>query len=192
MGLRERLWGIPKKWFLFGIPLGAFIAFVIGMMATVSFDVGMQMTNTEEFCTSCHEMQIPYKEFKTTTHFSSPSGVQASCSDCHVPKEFIPKMIRKVEAAREVYHTVLGTFDTPEKFNAHRREMAERVWTRMHDNDSQACRNCHNTQRWVLEDQSRTAQKKHGQARKDRRVVKGQEAETCIDCHKGEAHELPD
>ena len=100
----------------------------------ISFDVVLHATSTEKFCTSCHEMaENPLVQAEKTLHFQNASGVHASCSDCHVPKEFVPKMIRKVEAAREVWGTLTGIIDTPEKYAAHAPAMKQRELDRLPD-----------------------------------------------------------
>ncbi len=94
--------------------------FIVGVGSVIAFEFGMYATNTEEFCTSCHEMRDnPGMLLKGTTHFKNKSGVRPTCSDCHVPREFVPKMIRKIQASREVWGKLLGVIDTPEKYAAH-------------------------------------------------------------------------
>ncbi|WP_133545757.1 cytochrome c3 family protein [Mesocricetibacter intestinalis] len=144
---------------------------------------GLEATSTEEFCSSCH-MNDVVPEYRQTVHYSNRSGVKAACSDCHLPHEFVPKWTRKIQAANEVYAYVTGKVDTKEKFEAHRLEMAQREWARMKANDSQECRNCHNFDDMDFTQQKRVAADMHTLAQ--------QEGKTCIDCHKGIAHHLPD
>ena len=162
---------------------------IIGMFAGIifwgGFNTALEMTNTMEFCLSCHEMKNnPYAEYQDTIHFKNPSGVQVTCADCHVPRPWVYKVIRKIKASRELWYKATGKIDTPEKFNAHRWELANRVWDSMKASDSRECRNCHSFESMDLSEQDRSARKKHGRA-----VDQG---ETCIDCHTGIAHELPD
>ena len=103
-----------------------------GILFWGGFNWALEATNSMEFCISCHEMRdTVYKELQTTIHFKNRSGVTAKCSDCHVPHEWFYKMRRKIQASNEVLHKVLGTIDTPEKFETHRLELAERVWASM-------------------------------------------------------------
>lgn len=156
-----------------------------GIIFWGGFNTAMELTNTMQFCTSCHEMNDnPYLEYQESDHFKNTSGVQATCSDCHVPRPWIYKVIRKIKASSELYHKALGTIDTPEKFNEHRWKMANRVWDTMKATDSRECRNCHAFNTMDLSEQDRSARKKHSRA-----IDQGK---TCIDCHKGIAHELPD
>ena len=160
------------------------LLFLAGIVFAGLFNAGLAYTNTMEFCTSCHTMQTPFNEYKERTHYKNAAGVQATCADCHVPKPFVPKMIAKVIATKDLYHEIVGTIDTPEKYQAHKWDMASRVWAKMKANDSRECRACHDFRDMDLTEQSRSARSKHGNAED-----KGQ---TCIDCHKGVAHEEPD
>ncbi len=159
------------------------LVFAAGLVGAGLFNMGLSATNTTEFCTSCHSMKTNLEEYQETWHWQNPSGVRPGCADCHVPKEFGPKMLAKVMAAKDVYHEIMGTIDTPEKYEAHRWDMANRVWDKMKANDSRECRTCHEWDQMALDEQGRMARRKHGRAR--------DEGETCIDCHQGIAHELP-
>ena len=157
------------------------IGILIGIGGLFAFDATMHATSTDAFCTSCHEMaDSPLAQLEKTHHYQNASGVTASCADCHVPKEFLPKMVRKVEAAREVWGHFTGIIDTPEKYAAHAPAMKEREIARLRANDSQECRNCHDAQRMLLAVQTTRAQRFH------RNLMDGKR--TCIDCHAGIAH----
>lgn len=157
---------------------------VAGILFWGAFNWSMELSNTEAFCVSCHEMRdTVYKELKETVHFTNRTGVRAICSDCHVPKEWFYKVKRKIAATNELYHKVVGTIDTPEKFETHRLALAQSVWTAMKATDSRECRNCHAMASMDFDKQVRPAQRMHKTA-----ADKGQ---TCIDCHKGIAHKLP-
>ena len=73
-----------------------FIIFFSGVLAFAGFNSILAYTNEMEFCTSCHSMKINLEEYKETLHYKNASGVQATCSDCHVPKQFFPKMKSKI------------------------------------------------------------------------------------------------
>jgi nitrate/TMAO reductase-like tetraheme cytochrome c subunit len=160
---------------------GAAVIFILGIIFWGGFNTAMEVTNTLEFCIGCHEMEnTVYKEYKNTIHYSNRTGVRASCSDCHVPKDWFHKTVRKVQASGEIYHKLLGTVNTPEKFDAKRLELAKRVWTTMKSTDSRECRNCHSFDGMNPEKQKGRAAKQHENAQRDNM--------TCIDCHKGIAH----
>ncbi len=160
------------------------LLFAAGVVFWGGFNWALEMTNTERFCISCHEMEENvFKEYRNTIHYQNRTGVRATCPDCHVPKEWGPKMIRKIKASREVYGKIMGTIDTPEKFAHERTRLAQNEWGRMKANNSQECRNCHNYEYFDYSVQGRRSNQMHqaGLA----------EGKTCIDCHKGIAHSLP-
>lgn len=160
------------------------VGFIAGIVFWGGFNTAMEATNTETFCISCHEMEENvYREYQNTIHYSNRSGVRATCPDCHVPKPWIHKMIRKIKASNELYHKALGSIDTPEKFEAKRLQLAQNVWKSMKETDSRECRNCHDFDSMDYTKQQRRAIDQH---------VKGfDKGETCIDCHKGIAHSSP-
>ena len=161
------------------------IGFVSGIVFWGGFNTAMEATNTLEFCISCHEMRdTVYVEYQQTIHYSNRTGVRAICSDCHVPKDWVHKVGRKIQASGELYGKLVGTIDTPEKFEAKRAELAQHVWKRMKETDSLECRNCHTATAMSAELQSERAQKRHKKA-----LVDGK---TCIDCHFGIAHTEPE
>ena len=161
------------------------IGMLSGLLFWGAFNTGMEATNSVAFCTSCHEMRdTVYEEYKETVHFKNRSGVRAGCPDCHVPVDWGHKFVRKLQASKELYSKfITGSVSTPEKFEAQRMEMAQRVWSSMKANDSRECRNCHSWEAMELKKQTPRARKKMETAEK--------EGKTCIDCHKGIAHLLP-
>lgn len=180
------LWERPARRWLLGIPVGAFLALGVGAAGWITFESVLAATNTEEFCISCHEMKDNvYAEYIGTIHDKNRTGVRATCPDCHVPKAFHHKMVRKMQATlNELPNHFLGKLDTPEKFEAHRAQMAENVWASMRATDSRECRNCHKLDHMNLEVQDKSAQKKH-------KATLEKKDKTCIDCHQGIAHKEP-
>jgi len=166
--------------------LGAllFVGFIAGIIFWGGFNTAMEATNTETFCISCHEMEENvYKEYQDSIHYSNGSGVRATCPDCHVPKPWVHKVVRKIQATNELYHKALGSIDTPEKFEAKRLKLAQNVWKAMKETDSRECRNCHDYESMDYTKQQRRGVQQH---------IEGfDNGETCIDCHKGIAHSLP-
>ena len=181
-GLMAKLTSPSAKWSLGALLI---IGFIGGIIFWGGFNTAMEMSNREEFCISCHEMEDNvYQEYKDTIHYSNRSGVRATCPDCHVPKEWVHKVVRKIQASNEVYHKILGTIDTREKFEAKRLELATHVWKVMKETDSRECRNCHDFESMDYTKQGRRAMRAHDEG------LNGDK--TCIDCHKGIAHQLPD
>lgn len=160
------------------------VGFISGILFWGAFNTGLEATNTLDFCISCHEMRDNvYQEYKETIHYSNRTGVRAACPDCHVPKDWTHKMVRKAKAAFEIWGKITGDIDTREKFEAKRMELATHEWERMKASGSRECRNCHNFEAMSPEKQKQTPYKKHMKAK--------EEGKTCIDCHKGIAHNLP-
>jgi cytochrome c-type protein NapC len=160
------------------------VGFFSGIFFWGGFNTGMEATNTMEFCIGCHEMRDNvYVEYKKTIHYTNRTGVRAVCSDCHVPKDWTHKMIRKIQASKEVWGKITGVIDTPEKFAEHRLKMAESEWARMKASDSRECRNCHSFDAMDVEKQKLRGAKMH--------KIGLSEKKTCIDCHKGIAHTKP-
>ncbi len=160
------------------------VSFFGGIFFWGGFNTGMEATNQLEFCIGCHEMRnTVYQEYKKTIHYSNRTGVRAICSDCHVPKDWTHKMMRKIQASKEVWGKITGVIDTPEKFEAHRLQLAENEWARMKASDSRECRNCHTFDAMNAEMQKLRGSKMH--------KIGIAEKKTCIDCHKGIAHKKP-
>jgi len=170
----------PASLFVLGVGL------FIGVVVFGSIGSFMVYANSEKFCaTSCHEMTVNVAaEYKGSVHDTNRTGVRATCSDCHVPHEYIPNYLAKVGLFNDYWgHFVTGSIATKEKFEAKRYELAKRVWFSMKSNDSRECRHCHTTTRMDPEKQSTKAQARHEKARA--------EGLTCIECHFGISHTEP-
>lgn len=184
-GRLQKLWRLVRSPSTnFGLGTLLVGGFVVGILFWGGFNWAVELSNTETFCISCHEMEVNvYEEYRDTIHYNNRTGVRAVCSDCHVPKEWHYKMIRKIVATNELFHHFIGTVNTPDKFEAKRLKLAQSVWRTMKRTDSRECRNCHDYDSMDYLAQQRRAVKGH---------VKGfDQDETCIDCHKGVAHSLP-
>jgi len=186
-GWGQRWWRVvsrPSVHYSLGfLTVGGFIA---GIVFWGAFNTGMEMTNNEAFCTSCHEMrENVFQELKPTIHYANRSGVRATCPDCHVPHKWTDKIARKMQASKEVWGKIFGTIDTREKFVDKRLELAQHEWARLKANDSLECRNCHNFESMDFTRQSQRAANQHSTAL-------ARHEKTCIDCHRGIAHRLPE
>ncbi len=167
---------------LLGTSLVAALFFmIVGAMFWASFNTAMEASNSVEFCISCHEMEENiFHAYQKSIHYTNRSGVRAACSDCHVPRKWIHKVRRKIHASNEVFHKILGSIDTPEKYDKKRLQMAKNVWQSMKNTDSRECRNCHNFDFMNPQEQKKRSRKQHATAMEN--------GNTCIDCHKGIAH----
>jgi cytochrome c-type protein NapC len=165
-------------------PLTAVGLFAAGIVFWGGFNWALEITNTEKFCISCHEMrENVYREYQTTIHYVNRTGVRATCPDCHVPREWGYKITRKIQASNELWHKLIGSIDTREKYGAKRLELAQNEWDRMKGNDSRECRNCHDYNYMDFSEQGRRAHAQHSRG--------FSEGKTCIECHRGVAHLLP-
>jgi cytochrome c-type protein NapC len=184
-GPLRRLWRTLRAPSQYSLLTLMIVGVVAGIVLWGGFNTAVEATNREAFCISCHEMRDNvYKEYsENTIHYTNRTGVRATCPDCHVPKEWGPKMVRKIQASRELWGKMTGSIDTREKFEAKRLHLAEREWARMKANDSLECRNCHSFESMAKDVQKPRAKKSHELAVKNK--------ETCIDCHKGIAHHKP-
>lgn len=183
----RRTWRViasPSAYLSLGfLTMGGFVA---GIIFWGGFNTALEATNTETFCVSCHEMRDNvFVELKSTVHYSNASGVRATCPDCHVPHAWTNKIARKIAASKEVWGAIFGVIDTREEFIEHRGVMAAREWARFAANDSLECRNCHSSASMDLTNQGPRAAEAH-----ENFLLSGEK--TCIDCHKGIAHQLPD
>ncbi len=179
-----RPWVILRQGIQLYPVVGVLAVFLAGMIFWGGFNWSLEVTNTEAFCVSCHEMrEYVYKEYKETIHYKNRTGVRASCPDCHVPREWVHKVARKVHATNELFHWITGSISSPAKFEARRLHLARQVWASMEETDSRECRNCHGVKFMMHQAQTAGARTIH--------VLAEKWDKTCIDCHKGVAHTLP-
>ena len=109
MKLWRWLWNPHPRYALGVIGL---LGVILGVVFVAGANVAMDMTISEAFCISCHEMHdTPYKEYIEKPHYKNASGVRATCADCHVPKNLVPKVLSKFAASTELYHSLIGTID---------------------------------------------------------------------------------
>ena len=155
------------------------LGIVIGVGGVLVFNYSLAASSTDEFCLGCHNHAIPLAQHQLTPHYKNVFGVAPGCSDCHVQHDFLPKIQRKMAAAREVWGHLRGVIDTDEKYLAHQPEMKERELARFRASDSAPCRSCHNVERMDLEAQSPKARRDH---------AKLGQGKTCVDCHDDAGH----
>ena len=167
------------------LTLGGFIA---GIVFWGGFNTALEATNTETFCTGCHEMRDNvFAELKTTIHYTNRSGVRATCPDCHVPHDWTDKIARKMQASKEVWGKIFGTIDTREKF---RRQAARAGPARM--GAAQGQRLARMPQLPQLRVHGLHAAERRAPPNMHSSATCSPSEKTCIDCHKGIAHRLPD
>jgi nitrate/TMAO reductase-like tetraheme cytochrome c subunit len=124
------------------------VALVVGGLGGVVFmtfliDVD-RFTSSNEFCTSCHSMTYADESYRRSTHFSSSSGVRASCGDCHVSEGVFAATWDHVLGTKDLLEQFFGPdYDDPAVNLLHLPEaaFAARQWLK--DRDSATCKRCH-------------------------------------------------
>ena len=162
------------------------ISIIVGALGLGGIQYGIHATSSTAFCSTCHVgMDTIVEEYKQSIHYKNRTGVRAECSDCHVPKEIVPKLVEKVTTGTRHMWAKLTKDINPDNFDSeHRQRMADRATETIREMGSSTCMSCHDFERMDLDKQSKSAKKKHPiEKRKDK---------TCIDCHSGVAHKLPE
>ena len=181
-----RYWRMIRNRSAIATGIIAVFFFVAGIAYMRAFDWSMAITSTDQFCIGCHEMKDNvYPVYTESIHYSNRSGVRAICSDCHVPHKWSDKVVRKIQSTKELWGKMMGSINTPEKFAARRLHLAQREWKRFKKNDSLECRNCHDQSFFNFDKQGAPGTYMHTEMLKTGQF-------TCIDCHKGIAHVLPE
>lgn len=187
-GWWARLWARPNSKWLLGIPLGGFVAVGLGAAGLGTMNYALHASSETEFCYACHSHEQFIKpEYEASSHFQNQAGVQAACKDCHLPDmetDWFEYVTTKIIVSKDIVPELMGKLSTQEKYEEFRPHGAEKVWRQFKANDSKFCRNCHSIENMDLEAQDRFASRKHSTAE--------QRGQTCIDCHYGIVHELPE
>jgi cytochrome c-type protein NapC len=159
---------------------------VVGFLTTVGTQVMVAVTGTDAFCGgACHSMQWVAQEHRESVHGANGFGVHAGCHDCHIPKDYPYLLWYKAKAGvKDAFGELRGVISTEKAFNEKRLHMAGLIWAEYKSNNSENCRNCHQFTPEALARQKEFARPIHQQ------VLEGKA--TCIDCHKGVAHKLPE
>ena len=125
-----------------------------------------------------------FSEYKKSSHYANRTGVRASCPDFHVPQQWVHKVVRKVSATNELFHWAVCSIRSEADLKAKRMALAEKVWAGMQATDSRECRNCHRNDFMAGGEQTVKAELMHALAETW--------AMTCIVCHQGITHTLPE
>ena len=183
---RSGIWSRPSKKWLLGIPLGGFVAFVLGAAALGTMNYVLHETGKNEFCYVCHSHEAFIRpEYEASSHFSNASGVRADCADCHLPHDNWFELVwTKAVVSLDIVPEMMGKLSTREKYEAQRATMAESVWRQFKADDSRFCRDCHEVDAMDVADQERRAARQHARA--------AENGQTCIECHYGIVHNLPE
>ncbi|ABV36556.1 nitrate/TMAO reductase [Shewanella sediminis HAW-EB3] len=184
--LYNRIWAKSNNSWLLGIPLGGFIFLAIGVFILIAMQQVISYTSTTEFCQSCHiGSDTVVEEYQQSIHFMNRTGIRAECVDCHVPDSLLPKLIAKVSTGTtHIWSKITKDINLDNFESEHRERMANNAKETIRSLNSSTCMSCHDFDNMDTDKQGRTAKRKHStKRRKDK---------TCIDCHSGIAHKLPE
>ena len=157
---------------------------VLGILATLTAEQVDKVTSTEAFCAnSCHSMSRYIAEditYKMSAHRRNASGVLASCGDCHIPHDLVPATWVHVKSGIiDMISEISHDFSKAENWQNIKPRLAKKVREEMRNNDSQACRHCHQMNQIAVS--SEAGQRAHAQSYKNNK--------TCIQCHFNLVHE---
>jgi cytochrome c-type protein NapC len=141
----------------------AIVLFIIGLFST-SMTIAEDLKVLEK-CDTCHVKQA--SEFQESVHYINRSGVQATCNNCHAGK----KHEKGVNASKKVKKP--------------RIEMVASEWKRLKDNNSKECKTCHSPMAMDLAKQEPRSVTRHEESFDAGNT-------SCINCHQGISHYLPD
>ncbi len=164
---------------LFALVIGG-VAGILFVLFLIEFD---QVTSTEEFCTTCHSMELVAEPYRRSVHYAPASGVRASCGDCHVSEGVFAATWDHFLGSKDLFAQIFGPdYDDPVVNALHLPEaaFAARRWFR--DRDSATCKRCH------------LQEAIHG-TRPDTLSIHKEDAggKSCIDCHYNLVHrQVPD
>ncbi len=163
------------------------IVFIVGGIAGIIFALSAEemdrLTTTDEFCTSCHAMQIYIanaETYKTSSHQMTASGVRAGCADCHIPTGLVvATYTHVVNGISDIWGQIRHDYENPETWKAEKARLAYAVRDWFRNNDSITCRGCH--EEASIKPRRKRGQRQHTEARES--------GMTCIDCHYNLVHE---
>jgi len=125
---------------LFALIVGGFcgMGFILFL---IEFD---HFTSTEEFCTTCHSMELAAEPYRKSSHYNPASGVRASCGDCHVSEGVLSATWDHFMGTKDLINQLFGAdYDDPVINALHLPEaaFAARRWFKK--TDSATCKRCH-------------------------------------------------
>jgi len=170
----------PRKWYTIA-SIGAVAVFGFVIVSTAAMDVTDYIFSNMTFCgNACHVMESTvYQELQESEHWTTPTGVRATCSDCHVSGRLTFAMLDHVIGGTgELFTWLRHDFSKPGSFEPFRLVGADRVRFKMIEDDSAECRSCH-----VME--AIKPERIRGQNEHEDAIDRGI---TCIICHYNLVH----
>lgn len=145
-----------KQWEIFGfLTRHVLYALIIGGLSGIFFVLMLiefdHSTGSEEFCTTCHSMELAAAPYRNSVHYNSASGVRASCGDCHVSEGIVMATWDHFIGTKDLINQIKGSlfgpdYDDPIINLLHLPDAAftSREW--FIKRDSATCKRCHNKQ----------------------------------------------
>lgn len=175
------------------LPLPLFItrhvlfALIFGGLAGVGFILFLtefdHYTSTEDFCTTCHSMELVAEPYRESSHYKPASGVRASCGDCHVSEGVLSATWDHFIGTKDLLRQLFGAkYDDPVVNALHLPEAAFAARDWLKKRDSATCKRCH-VKEAIYGDRPDTLDI-HLEDAKDK---------TCVECHYNLVHrKVPD
>lgn len=160
------------------------LAGILFMVFLIEFD---HYSSSTQFCTSCHSMELVAEPYRKSAHFNSPSGVRASCGDCHVSEGVFAATWDHFIGGKDLLVQIKGAifgpdYDDPVISALHLPEAAFEAREWFIKRDSATCRRCHEQDAIIG-------------TRLDTNAVHQEDAKnkTCVECHTNLVHrKVPD
>lgn len=185
----SRLRRMQEWWYReFRRMIGAWVFVVVllslAALSVASIDFTDYIFSHNTFCGNvCHVMESTvYQELQESKHWKTPTGVRATCADCHVDGRLTLAMIDHFLGTGELFVNLTNDFSKPGSFEKFRPAAADRERFKFMENDSARCRSCH-----VME--AIKPERVRGQNQHKEAVEKGI---TCILCHYNLVHKPVD
>ncbi|MES9967117.1 MAG: NapC/NirT family cytochrome c [Sedimenticola sp.] len=159
---------------LYALVLGGLcgIGFVLFL---IEFD---HFTSTEEFCTTCHSMELVAEPYRQSTHYLPSSGVRATCGHCHVSEGVLSATWDHFLGTEDLFKQLFGAdYDDPVINALHLPEAAFKARHWFKKRDSATCKRCH-VQEAIVGDRPDTLEIHLEDAK----------GKSCIDCHYNLVH----
>ena len=175
---RWRLLTLLRRETLFAFIGGGALGMVF-VLVLIEFD---HFTSSEQFCTSCHSMELVAEPYRQSPHYNSASGVRASCGDCHVSEGVISATWDHFVGGKDLLKQIKGAIAGP--------NYDDPVVSMLHLPDAAFA-----ARRWFIERDSATCKRCHVQqaiqgSRLDTARVHREDAQgkTCVHCHVNLVH----
>lgn len=172
------MWGIKP-----GCSSTALAGLIIGGAAIIGLQAVNKLTSTDAFCANCHSMAHVAADpaYQRSVHRAGPSGISASCGDCHIPRDNLLRetYTHVAQSIRDIAMEARFNFSDPAVWEARRAGLTEEVRSRMRDEDGVTCRSCHDGA--AVRPRTDSGRAAHALLRKG--------GVTCIDCHINLVHQ---